>query len=264
MTLRLETLFEPEVEPTAELLLLHGFMGDSRDWQHFAAALRILRPDLRLLALDLPGHGQAASVHCDSFEVLVAELVAVIEARLKRLPLDVVGYSMGGRVAGGIVCAQPSLFHRAVFVSSSFGLPSQLDRSRRLRSDAKLLQPVIEARLSWREFLEGWYSQPLFIGLNSLPSYGEIIDRRASQSAADLDRELQSCLGVGVMPDLTHRMVQRRHLLHYVFGELDMKYRAYAKTHSDWLTADCCTGASHNIVATHWQWLAGVVAQQIT
>lgn len=87
-----------------DVLLLHGLTYDHRLW---APLLAELDPQIRTLAVDLPGHG--ASPRRSSYRLAeVAEVVhgQVIEAGLEK-PV-VVGHSVGGLIATAYAAAFPA------------------------------------------------------------------------------------------------------------------------------------------------------------
>lgn len=82
------------------LVLLHGLLGDSGDWQPVIDRL----PAIRCIALDLPGHGQYRDLNVSDFEQSHQWLVAELTSRnIERYLLA--GYSLGG--ATGPLSRQP-------------------------------------------------------------------------------------------------------------------------------------------------------------
>jgi pimeloyl-ACP methyl ester carboxylesterase len=88
------------------LVLLHGLTFDRRQWEPTLAELDTIDPGRRVVALDLPGHGDSPrrhSYHLD--EVATAVHTAVAEAGLDA-PL-VVGHSAGGLIATAYAVSYP-------------------------------------------------------------------------------------------------------------------------------------------------------------
>ena len=77
------------------LVLLHGFLGTAQDWD---PTIEALGPDYRCLALNLPGHGRASEPVPADFESVIHGLAERI-GKAFGMPVDLVGYSMGGRLA---------------------------------------------------------------------------------------------------------------------------------------------------------------------
>lgn len=84
---------------TSPLVLLHGLTFDRRHWEPLRRELAVVQPDREVLALDLPGHGDApsrASYHLSE----VAEVVhGQITAAGLAEPPTLVGHSVGGVIA---------------------------------------------------------------------------------------------------------------------------------------------------------------------
>ncbi|GAB4106187.1 alpha/beta hydrolase [Micromonospora taraxaci] len=84
---------------SSPIVLLHGLTFDRRHWDPLRRELAVLQPDRKVLALDLPGHGDAPPrASYDLREV--AELLhsQITSAGLTRPP-TVVGHSVGGVIA---------------------------------------------------------------------------------------------------------------------------------------------------------------------
>src|SRR5271170_4491012 len=114
------------------VVLLHGFSGTHRAWDGVIAALD--RERYRPLALDLPGHGEAAGAKRRiTFAGCVADVLARSPERF-----TLCGYSMGGRIALHVALAAPERVARLVLVSCSAGISDDVERARRRRADGAL------------------------------------------------------------------------------------------------------------------------------
>ena len=116
------------------LLLIHGFTGNREAWSH-------LRPLLgsrhRVLAADLPGHGESPIAADTTFHGTVEQLLQLLDAQgLERV--DVAGYSLGARVALGLCLRAPERVGRLILESGNPGLRRRRDRGERRREDAAL------------------------------------------------------------------------------------------------------------------------------
>src|SRR5271157_3434474 len=106
----------PEGTPT--LVLVHGFTGSSHDFALEVDALAVRR---RVVTLDQRGHGHSTrSGVLDGYtiEQLVADLVAFLEA-VGGGPVDLLGHSMGGRVALGTVLSRPDVVSSLILMDTS-------------------------------------------------------------------------------------------------------------------------------------------------
>ena len=120
------------------LVMLHGFLGDARDYAEVARRLRVtLASDApsRCAAIDLPGHGpRPAAVDATTFEAGIDQVRRQVEAMgIDRCYL--VGYSMGGRVALSLLARAPDLVAGVVAVGAHAGIEDPDARVRRLDAD---------------------------------------------------------------------------------------------------------------------------------
>ena len=144
------------------LVILHGLLGSSRNWQ---TAGRDLSARYHVFALDARNHG--ASPHADS--MTYAEMADDVRGWLDRQGLGAVtllGHSLGGKTAMSLACASPERVSQLVVVDiapkgyrweahrSEFAAMNELDLGAlRSRGDAELR---FEARVTdWamRKFL---------------------------------------------------------------------------------------------------------------
>lgn len=94
------------------LVILHGMLGSSRNWQ---TAGRDLAARYHVLAPDLRNHG--GSPHADTmrYEEMMADVLAWFDAQeLDRVTL--LGHSMGGKIAMLLACRHPARVERLVIV----------------------------------------------------------------------------------------------------------------------------------------------------
>jgi pimeloyl-ACP methyl ester carboxylesterase len=94
------------------LLLLHGMLGSSRNWQTTGADLAA---HYHVFALDLRNHGKSPHADEMTYEAMMADVLAWLDAQ----GLDaaaLVGHSMGGKVAMLLACRHPQRVERLVVV----------------------------------------------------------------------------------------------------------------------------------------------------
>jgi 2-succinyl-6-hydroxy-2,4-cyclohexadiene-1-carboxylate synthase len=136
------------------VVLLHGFGGTHRAWDGVAEMLDPER--YRPLALDLPGHGEAADASRPiSFASCAEHVLANSPERFV-----LCGYSMGGRVALRVALAAPERVEQLVLISSTAGIEDAAERARRREADRALAEDL--ERGPYEEFVERWRTQPLF------------------------------------------------------------------------------------------------------
>jgi pimeloyl-ACP methyl ester carboxylesterase len=97
------------------VLLLHGFGSSLHTWDAWAA---LLEADRRVIRLDLPGFGLTGADPTGDYSDLRA--VALLDALLGQLGVarvDVVGSSMGGRIAWRFAAERPDRVRRLVLMA---------------------------------------------------------------------------------------------------------------------------------------------------
>jgi lipase len=99
------------------VVALHGVTGHARRWGVLAEQL----PELRLVAVDLRGHGHSSKTPPWGFEQHVADVLAVMDDHgLERAPL--IGHSFGGAIALHLAKAAPDRVEKLVLVDPALGL----------------------------------------------------------------------------------------------------------------------------------------------
>lgn len=103
-------------EPT--LVLCHGFTGSSHD---FALEVGALATKRRVVTLDQRGHGHSTktgTLQGYSIQQLASDLAGFVEAAGGG-PVDLLGHSMGGRVAVTMVLDRPDLVRSLILMDTS-------------------------------------------------------------------------------------------------------------------------------------------------
>ena len=221
------------------LVLLHGFMGRGSDW---SAVLESDRFGLkrRVVAPDLPGHGVSLGLEADEYTMdgAVARVLEAVDA-----PADVVGYSMGGRLALHLAVTRPEGVRRLVLVSASPGLALASDRAARRVLDAERAA-ALEDDLP--TFLEDWYQMPLFASLDD-DQRRALAASRSDNDPAELGRSLVG-MGTGAQPSHWDALARISAPALAVAGTLDATYvrLAHEMAQHD-LEVAVVPGAGHSI-----------------
>jgi esterase len=108
------SLFYRELGGTGEppIVILHGMLGSSRNWQTVGRDLAARR---RVFALDLRNHGMSPHAESMTYANMAADVAAWMDAR--SIPAaEVIGHSMGGKVAMLLACRDPGRVARLVVV----------------------------------------------------------------------------------------------------------------------------------------------------
>lgn len=198
------------------VVLLHGFSGTRRAWDGVIAALD--RERYLPLALDLPGHGDAADAERP---ITFARCVADVLARgPERFALC--GYSLGGRVALHVALAAPERVARLVLVSCSAGIEDAVERAQRRRADNALADEL--ERIPFEAFIERWRAQPLFAC--EPPEAGALAREDQHRNCPAALAAVLRGIGTGEMRPLWDRLGELDMPVTVVVGERDAKFRA--------------------------------------
>ena len=200
------------------VLLLHGFLGRGRDWDAIRAGLPAGWPTL---APDLPGHGAAVGLPEAAYTIdgAAARLADALAA-----PADVVGYSMGGRLALHLAVTRPDVVRRLVLVSASPGLRADAERAARRTLDA---QRADEIAADLPGFLRRWHRMPLFAMLPDALRR-QLEAEKAVNDPAELGRSLLG-MGTGAQPSHWNALARISAPTLAVAGGLDAKFVRLAR-----------------------------------
>lgn len=92
--------------------LLHGWGGAfASTFERFGWRQRLEATGRAVIAVDLPGH---ADPNAAIDPMAYRDMASLLDATLPNSPLDVVGYSLGGKLALELACRAPSRFRRMV------------------------------------------------------------------------------------------------------------------------------------------------------
>lgn len=206
------------------LLLLHGFTGSGRDWEPLAGRLGRGR---RLISLDLPGHGQTRTPDSPprTSMAAVTEDIAQILGDLSAVPADILGYSMGGRLALYLALERPFLARSLVLESASPGLATDAERKARRRQDEALARRLEDEGIA--PFVAFWESLPIWASQAALPSATRERQRlrRLANDPAGLAASLRG-LGTGAQPSLWPRLHELACPVLLLTGAADDKFVA--------------------------------------
>jgi 2-succinyl-6-hydroxy-2,4-cyclohexadiene-1-carboxylate synthase len=204
------------------VLFLHGFSGSGLSWAGIAG----LGSSVRAIVPDLPGHGGTGweagpepGTGADartgdgppdrrpraSVERTADDLAAIVR-RLGAERVDVVGYSMGARIALRLTVAHPEAVGRLVLEAPSAGIADPAARVARAAADAERARFVITEGIE--AFAARWEAEPILAGEAALPA--EARARQAAIRRSHAPMGLAASLvyaGQGVMQPLHDRLV---------------------------------------------------------
>ena len=204
------------------ILFLHGFMGDSTE---FNEVISLLTEKFCCLTVDLPGHGKTRVMggdKCYTMSNTAHALIKLLE-RLNVKKCFLVGYSMGGRLALYLNLYFPQRFFKVVLESASPGLKTKRDQLERIQRDLELVHKLEKSDFS--AFLSSWYNQPLFASIKKHSYFEYLIASRLQNNPLELAKSLRN-LSTGCQPCLWENLKQNKNCLLLRVGEYDAKFIA--------------------------------------
>jgi len=123
------------------ILLLHGMAGSSQTWR---SVIRPLSRTYRVIAPDLPGHGDSSKPRSDYSLGAFAALLRDLLDELGITQATIIGHSLGGGVAMQFTYQHPDYCQRLILISSG-GLGTDVGLTLRLLSapGAEFIMPII-------------------------------------------------------------------------------------------------------------------------
>lgn len=241
-------------------VLLHGFTGSAAGWGA-AVADGLAGAGLPPVLVDLPGHGGRAG-EADPARFTLEATLELVEAA-GAWPADLVGYSMGGRVALHFAAARPDLVRRLVLESASPGLETDDERRARRASDEALAQRILADGLD--AFLDFWERQPIFESRGRLET--EVSQHHHRLRLANDPRSLAAALrglGTGALPSLWGSLSGLDVPTLLIVGELDGKFVEIGRRMMDAMPRArlvVVPGAGHTVhLERPGDWLEAVVS----
>lgn len=196
-------------------IFLHGFAGTPYDWHPVLDATQ-----LGGTALCLPGHHP----HCEpatDFPSAVQQLLP----RCPSSPFDLVGYSLGGRIALAMSALAPKRIRRLVLIAVNTGLEDESERLARRQQDAQRAQQLLNSPES---FFAAWDQLPMFKGPET-PWLAPWQARRSQLDHVALSR-VMTHLSLGDMPLYRKEFFRNNIPCLLIVGDQDHKALAHTQT----------------------------------
>jgi 2-succinyl-6-hydroxy-2,4-cyclohexadiene-1-carboxylate synthase len=206
------------------LLLLHGFTAGPRSWDAVVAGLP---SDVEVLRPALLGHEGETAPGVGTFEQEVDRIALKLQDA-GMSGVHIAGYSLGGRIAFGLLARHPQRVKSATIIAAHPGLSDPAARETRAEWDESWVQVLENEGLE--PFVNKWEQLPLFESQRHLP--GRVWEERRAQRLAHdpggLARALR-VLGLGKMPDWTPQLAQVNVPVALVVGAHDRRFRRVAQ-----------------------------------
>ncbi|HZR00990.1 MAG TPA: 2-succinyl-6-hydroxy-2,4-cyclohexadiene-1-carboxylate synthase [Chloroflexota bacterium] len=213
----------PAVDDRSPLVLLHGFTGSVESWRSFADSFGAC---VRPIAVDLLGHGGSDKPSDPALyrpEAQVAQLLGLFD-RLGLDRVNLLGYSMGGRLALQLAVVAPERLGCLVLESASPGIADAAERAARVRADDALAS--FAEREGIAAFVDRWERVPLFASQARLPAAvrARLREQRLTNDPTGIAGSLRG-FGAGVPEPLWDLLPTLDVPTLVVVGALDSKYR---------------------------------------
>jgi 2-succinyl-6-hydroxy-2,4-cyclohexadiene-1-carboxylate synthase len=166
----------------------------------------------------LPGHGWKPCPAGTTIRTVAAELAAKLPAGS-----DLLGYSLGGRIALQLALDHPGKLKRLVLISSTAGLRDAKERDKRVRHDQGFAEVLEEDGLG--PFVAWWEANPALKPARAMPRalVEQLRCRRLNQDPLGLAGVLRH-LSTGAMEDLWPRLGELKLPVLLIAGEKDPRY----------------------------------------
>ncbi|MDE2978972.1 MAG: alpha/beta fold hydrolase [Acidobacteriota bacterium] len=228
-------------------VLIHGFSGSPASWRRVKALL-----DVPSRAPAVCGHGgesaPAISKGPAAFEAEVDRLAAVVRAEVPAARL-LVGYSLGGRLALGLLVRHPDLFLGAVLIGANPGIGGEDARVARRHEDERWARLIEEEGLA--VFDNEWSALPLFASQHDVDA-GRLAEQqrtRLGHDPAALAAAMRT-LSLGAMPDYRPALPGVACPVDLIAGSLDTTFVALARKMAEKLpqaSVRIVDGVGHNV-----------------
>lgn len=235
-----------------EFLLIHGFLGAPGAWDRVVRCLAAGDVAHRAcigghVSLPIGGPSVPGGV-CDSpapiessFEDEVDRIAAWARGTMAEKS-HLVGYSLGGRIALGLLARHPDLWHAATLIGAHPGLETVEQRNERIAADERWAVQLEKEGLP--SFLAAWEALPLFATQRSLPR--ELQDEQRSWRDRHDPKGLawaMRTLSLGRMPSWRAALRGIEVPVTVAAGEADEKFAALA----DWMAEVLPRGKARRI-----------------
>lgn len=204
------------------LVLLHGFTGAASTWKPFCP---IWGKHSMLLMVDLIGHGLT-----DSPEMADRYGIEKVANDLKSLldemgieKTDLLGYSLGGRVAITFASLYPDRVRKLILESTTPGMKTESEKKARIQQDHQLAAKIEQDGLE--SFITYWESIPLFQTQLNLPVQvrEQIRSQRLQNDPVGLANSLRG-MGTGAQPSWWDKLASFDFETLLITGSLDVKF----------------------------------------
>jgi 2-succinyl-6-hydroxy-2,4-cyclohexadiene-1-carboxylate synthase len=246
------------------LLLLHGFGGSPESFDEVLQLARAAGLNMPILSEPLFGHRGQEESPGHSFNKEVDRLADLFRRKGGEGGV-LIGYSLGARLALGILTRHPDLASRAILIGANPGLASSVGRTERNSADDAWI--ILLETKGIEAFVDAWESQPIFAS-QRLKDPARWLRQRAirlSHPPRALSAAMRT-LGLARMPDTSQHLPRLRTPVLLVTGAEDPKFLALARAMQSALPRARLTTierSGHNPLFDQPQQMAALLVQEL-
>lgn len=179
----------------------------------------------RFILPDLLGHGTTNADQDYPYTMAhqVQDLNAILTQIIGEAPVNLWGYSMGGRVAIAFAATYPQKVAHLYLESTRPGMLTKDARHQRQNHDANLAAQLLSGSLA--EFVDHWEALPLFASQTHLNSAlkTQVRKQRLVQDKNQLAKSLTQ-MGTGSQPNYWPNLLRFNFQTTVITGQLDLKF----------------------------------------
>lgn len=218
------------------LVWLHGLLGEGHEWEPVITACH----EYPSLVIDLPRHGNSASISVNNFIEISALLTKTLKAQ-NITQYWLIGYSLGGRIAMYHACFGDTTGLLGLIVEGGNpGLYDGKERQDRIYHDKRWAQRFREEPIE--KVLTQWYQQSVFSDLTD-EKRQLLVEKRRHNAGFCIAESLET-LSLGHQPWLVTELQQLTLPFIWLCGENDKKFQMIAQQYS--LPVTTIPHAGHN------------------
>ena len=204
------------------LVLLHGFTGNAYSWRKL---MPYLKQTANVFAVDIVGHGKTespADITRYTIESAARDIALLIE-QMGIEQANILGYSMGGRLALTFALKYPDRVGKLILESASPGLEEEEQQAARRMQDEKLAIRIQEEGIP--SFIDYWENIPLFVSQKRLAEkiQEDIRSQRLANSQIGLINSLKG-MGTGSQPSWWDKLDELSMPVLLLTGSFDTKF----------------------------------------
>ncbi|MBT94622.1 MAG: 2-succinyl-6-hydroxy-2,4-cyclohexadiene-1-carboxylate synthase [Acidimicrobiaceae bacterium] len=201
-------------------IILHGLLGNNQSMQELAGYL-----STPYLIPDLVGHGKSPSpneLKHYTLDAMASQIHKITEESLQT-PFDLIGYSMGARLALRYAIENKNDLRSLTLIGGTPGIQEDASRHQRALDDVRKVA-LLEDR-GILEFINFWEKQPIFSSQRRLPAEKLLEQRRIrlTTKPMPLANHLRAS-GSGVMNPLWNQIHELCIPVLILVGAYDAKY----------------------------------------